>query len=441
MGQKTADSDIRMMVATQVAYLDGDKDMSVGELVNRTISNYEGQSNLSERQKSQLETAKYIKSRIEEHGLQDCNRWVIKEVRDDNERTGFYGCLIDTRDGDSILGFRGSESFDNNQIMKDWVEADFALLNNTATKQQQLAEEFTREMYDKYGKVYNSFGFTGHSLGGNLAEHATITAPPGMPIRRCINFDGPGYSDEYIIAHNADIARQSQYIDHYQYSAVGALLLPIPGARYKTIYARDDERGALFRHDTRNIEFDENGNIKYGEQDELSKILGPISKGLEIADFSPLALVCPQLAMLLLAAENGEAILLGMKNQADHLVESIKNTLQTLKQNIVNWFRSMFGVALTGEYELNVGYMISLGSGMEDVARKLERISRDASDIASGLRYSSMTGSYYKSRLRGLSGSVGRDGNKAAALGEAVHSCVRFCTDSDMQVAQLYSVL
>lgn len=42
MSQKTADSDVRMMIATQVAYLDGDKGMSVGDLVKRTISNYGG---------------------------------------------------------------------------------------------------------------------------------------------------------------------------------------------------------------------------------------------------------------------------------------------------------------------------------------------------------------------------------------------------------------
>ena len=86
MSQKTADSDVRMMIATQVAYLDGDKGMSVGDLVKRTISNYGGQSNLSEREQAQLDTAQYIQSKIQEYDLYDCNRWVIKEVADDNAR-------------------------------------------------------------------------------------------------------------------------------------------------------------------------------------------------------------------------------------------------------------------------------------------------------------------------------------------------------------------
>ena len=56
MGYLASDSDIRMMIATQVAYLDGDKGMSVGELVDSTIASYGNRTNLSEREKGQLET-------------------------------------------------------------------------------------------------------------------------------------------------------------------------------------------------------------------------------------------------------------------------------------------------------------------------------------------------------------------------------------------------
>ena len=161
MSQKTADSDVRMMIATQVAYLDGDKGMSVGDLVKRTISNYGGQSNLSEREQAQLDTAQYIQSKIQEYDLYDCNRWVIKEVADDNARSGFYGCLIDTRDGEAIVGFRGSESFDTGQIINDWGRADLGLLNAVETTQQQRAEEFTQFINNRYGDFYHHYNFAG----------------------------------------------------------------------------------------------------------------------------------------------------------------------------------------------------------------------------------------------------------------------------------------
>ena len=112
MGRKAADSDIRMMIATQVSYLDGKPGVMAGDLVARTIAAYAEEDNLPERERKQLETARYVQSQIEKHRLNDCCRWVIREIDDDNTKSGFYGCLIDTRDGGSIVGMRGSESFD-----------------------------------------------------------------------------------------------------------------------------------------------------------------------------------------------------------------------------------------------------------------------------------------------------------------------------------------
>lgn len=441
MGQRAADSDIRMMIATQVAYLDGDENMSVGELIHRIISNYAGCVDLSEKQKAQLETAGYIKSQIEEHDLQDCYRWIIQAVCDENAKTGFYGCLIDTRDGEAILGFRGSEMI-GNQGSKDWIETNLALLNGISTRQHRSTEEFTRYIYDRYGDAYHHYNFTGHSLGGNLAEHAAITAPDGMPIHRCMNLDGPGYSDEYIFFHGPDILRNGQYIDHYQYSLVGSLLFPLPGTRYRTIRAHNDKESELlssliWRHHTRNIEFDENGNVQQGESDFLSDVLAGISSRLT-KSVELFCTFCPEFAARYHILLHEVEILLEIKKQAEHLVESVQTELQTLQQNIENWFRNMSGVTLTGEYEININYVTGLGNGMEDVARKLARISRDISEISDKLHYHSLSGSYYKSRLKNIDGSVNRNSRKALALGEAACNCAQYCAGSDAQVAQIY---
>lgn len=442
-GEKVADSDVRMMLATQVAYLDGAKGMSVGDLINRIISNYDGWPNLSEQQQSQLDTALYIQEQIEKYDMQDCNRWIIKEVANDNAQSGFYGCLIDTRDGEAVLGFRGSESFDDAQVLHDWVEADVGLLNNTATGQQKLAEEFTRYVNDQYGNYYNQYNFTGHSLGGNLAEHATITAPDGMPIHRCVNLDGPGYSNEYIIAHGSDIAQNGKYIDHYQYSVTGTLLLPLPGTHYQTIKAHNDEESDgvaeyFVRHHTRNIEFDGDGGVQQGTQDLFAMVLGPISKDIEVGPPALLWVVAPQLAALWALVETGYDTLLAMKARAEQLVETIEKTLQSLKQTISNWFRSMFGVALTGEFELNVSYVNALGDGMDEVSRKLRTISNDLTGIANTLRYNSLAGTCFKSKLRTMSNTVSRDMTKASLLGNAIRSCVQQTVNSDGQVSQCF---
>lgn len=435
MGQKTADSDIRMMVATQVAYLNGSGGMSVGDLVARTISRYGGRTDLSEKETAQLETAEYIKSLIKDNGLQECNRWIIKEVADDNVNSGFYACLIDTRDGEAVLGFRGSETY-GEQWVNDWGKADYGLLNSVGTEQQRKAKDFTRFINDKYGDFYRSYNFTGHSLGGNLAEHATVTAPDGMPIGRCLNLDGPGFSDEYIAVHRAEIAQHGQYIDHYQYSAVGSLLFSLPLTNYQTIQANGE---GLERHSTSNIEFDADGQAQPGERDVWSVLADAASKGVELSGIDPvLLLICPTLAMLKMLADKGVVILQGMRNLAEETVNSITSVLQTLKDTIDSWFYSLFGTELTGEYEMNISYVYSMGSSMEGIAGKLAGIGSEVSDIAKELRYHSISGAYYKSMIRNIGDSVGRDSKKVSELGKAACDCGQYCANSDMQAAQIY---
>lgn len=447
MAQKAADSDIRMMIATQVAYLDGDEGMMVGELVDRIIYNYDGKSNLSQQQQDQLNTAKYIQEKIGENGLSDCYRWTIKSVANDNAESGFYACLIDTCDGDAIIGFRGSESFDKNQTVNDWISADIGLLNNDGpTEQQKKATQYTEWINDKFGETYNNFSFTGHSLGGNLAEHATIMAPVGMSIYRCLNLDGPGYSDEYMQRYKEQIAGRSKYIDHYQYSWVGTLLNPLAGTNYRTIEAHNDPEkdgldSYLFRHSTSCIDFGKNGNAKDGTMDELSQITGPISRGIENNPVLGYVANTPLFATLWTIFQTGLEKLAGMADQASKVISSIGNVLQNVRQGIQNWFRSMFGVKLTGEFEVNINYLNSLGDEMDETGRKFRRISSEVSNIAATLRYDSLTGSYYRSRLRSISSKIGNDQGKANSLANAVRSCGSYASSSDAKAGQIFKAV
>lgn len=438
-----------MMIATQVAYLDAPQgvDVKVSDLIERTISHYSGRSNLSAMEKSQLEYAQNLKATIEENKLYDCNYWIVKQSSNDNQQSGFYGCLIDTRDGDAIVGFRGSETMaDPNQLKKDWGEADLGLLNNAdTTAQQELAQKFTQEIYERYGGQYEGFSFTGHSLGGNLAGHATVTAPDGMPVRRCISYDGPGYSDEYIQRYGDQIARRSGLIDHYQYSVVGTLLNPLPGTNYRTIAAHNGDGVPPFslitRHSTENIEFDGYGNVQPGETDPLSATLGPISRGIENGPPAELWRNCPLLAILWTVAESGPELLRSMKQQAEQMAASIQNVIQNIRSAVKTWFRNMFGVRLTGEFEVSVSYLNSLGGELDGIARKFSRISGDVRSIADRLRYNSIAGSYYKSRLKWVSNSLNSDSRKASSLAGAVRGCGQRTASSDSRASQLFQAL
>ena len=197
--------------------------------------------------------------------------WRVVNYRNRNRRTGFVACCIDTGGGDAIIAFRGSESFDSRQILNDWILSDAALINSTQTPQQRESERYVRYINDKFGGKFNSFSLTGHSLGGNLAEHAAITAPDDfyMKIDRVLNLDGPGYSDEYIEAHKSDIKRKAGKIDQYQYSWVGAILNPLPGTNYRNMRA-SGAGGQVMKHDTKYIIYDDSGNMVKSAPDKLS---------------------------------------------------------------------------------------------------------------------------------------------------------------------------
>ena len=258
-------SDRDLRAATQIAYMDFDE-FDVKLHPDRTI-------------KEHFENNESLNAHWREHDAELYNEitngvygtWKIADYRNRNKRTGFVACLIDTGGGNAIVAFRGSENFDFRQIWNDWILSDAGLVNSPLTEQQRESEAYIKYISDKFGDDYDSFSLTGHSLGGNLAEHAAVTAPDEFytKIRRVLNLDGPGYSDEYIDAHSVDIKKHARKIDHYQYSWVGAILKALPGTNYRNMSA-SDEGGHVMKHDTKYILYDKNGNMIPAKPDKLS---------------------------------------------------------------------------------------------------------------------------------------------------------------------------
>lgn len=200
--------------------------------------------------------------------------WVIKAVKDDNNKSGFYGCLIETAPDEAIIGFRGSETDDAEDFINDWVKADAGAFFLDETPQQQMAEEFMQEINDQYN--YDRYYTSGHSLGGHLSNHAVITAPNDMKdkIQQSYSFDGLGFSDKYLKIHQKDIEQSQGKLIHYQWGWAGGTLNQPEGAKNQVIKIKDTqdvEIDVWTRHRFELLEFDENGMVIKGEVDEYSK--------------------------------------------------------------------------------------------------------------------------------------------------------------------------
>lgn len=211
-------------------------------------------------------------------------KWIMKDIGDDNVNSGFYSCLIETSMDSAIIAFRGSES--EEQFAKDWIGADMGLIRTSLTRQQAMASLYMEYIHYYYG--YKNYATTGHSLGGNLSVHAAITAPFNLQrsISQVMNYDGPGFSEEYLqdIAYSQGIKDMGEKIIHYQWSMVGALLYQIPDSLYlpvltvKEIYQRHDLDSLIQRHDTSFVRYDDNGMLIPADMDGFARYIGKFSR-------------------------------------------------------------------------------------------------------------------------------------------------------------------
>lgn len=300
-------SDRDMLVATQIAYYDFDIDILESNHYNATLRElfeqdpgiYEKlQANLNKKDNSPTEQYRAQEAMELYHEIMEEDSpygdWVIKAVKDDNTGSGFYGCLIETSPEEAIIGFRGSESIDGNQVVKDWALADFGLLNSEQTWQQQVTEEFMREINENYN--YEAYYTTGHSLGGNLSSHAAITAPEDMKekILQSYSFDGPGFSEEYLSSHKEQIEDSEGKLTHYRWSIVGNLLTQPDGTKDKPVALKEtsvENQWDYFlqRHDVSFVDFDGDGNVKKGATEIpeflVSILTQVLDRGISIVPF------------------------------------------------------------------------------------------------------------------------------------------------------------
>ncbi|MBR2100381.1 MAG: DUF2974 domain-containing protein [Eubacterium sp.] len=440
---KAAKNDELMMIATQVAYLNCAEGKTVKQNIDSIINSYKNNPHPTAADTAQYNTAVNLRERLQNDNLSQCNDWVVRETCDCNNQNGFYGCLIDTNDGDAILGFRGSESYDSTQNVNDWVKADFGLLNNSLTAQQKEAEDFTNFIYEKYGDRYNSYNFSGHSLGGNLAEHSTINAPNGMHVGRCTSWDGPGFSDEYIATHLDKINKRANNIDHYQWSIIGTMLIPIPGTNYKTIAAHNGDglAGVFMRHDTRNIDFDANGNVVYENitnmkfDDYISRLAeflgGRISKELE--------LTIPLLLPIAILYQYADDVFGFLSEAFTTAVEEVKKKLNEISKSISNWFQRTFGFGTNGEFEIQINAVSNATEELNRISQRINNIGSEVVSISNSLPYQSFLGSYYKSRIKGIGNSIINYGNKGRNLMNTTRNVLQRAQRADATVAENFA--
>lgn len=269
------------------------------------------------------------------------SNWRISVVHDTNAKNGFYACIIETSPGQAAVAFRGSESND----FYDWVGSDFGLLNSVCTIEQRETDRFLSKYSEKISN-YDSVAMTGHSLGGNLAEYATLVSRNHgiRNVEQCISFDGPGFSNEFLMFHSLDILAMNGVMTHYRWSVVGNLLFEIPGVQYQDVRVsnsantRDsDKMGSLTRHDTKYLEFEEGSVVplKENENKDLLSIGGSI-----ISKSFDWGVPTPVFHIFLLTAE----LFSEFKDDAKQILDTLVGGATTTYKNLNDIMKKLFRV-------------------------------------------------------------------------------------------------
>jgi len=229
-------SEIDAWVMSKLAYLDVKNNnqfynsykkgtLTVGDLTSYYRTKPEELEQLKERfsNKEQFKTFRQVVTSISEPDSKYYN-WKVARVQDNNTSTGFVAYTFESQPGEAVVAFRGSEDMAKLEYRNDW-QNNASSVYARQTVQQKDAEAY---MADPSMKDYSNISLTGHSLGGNLALYAALTADPQLRdvITSTQTFNAPGFNQEFIQSHKETIDTTRSRIQEFQneYDLVSSIM-------------------------------------------------------------------------------------------------------------------------------------------------------------------------------------------------------------------------
>ena len=218
-------TDAEMAVLAQLAYC-GSKDTPAQPLKGQNL--YKALTTGGRKEYLTKALGKEYKSVIE--GLiskakdQD---YSIVLTADDKKGTGFAAIAIKDPNNNVTVATRGTEGFSLDYDSRKDVDADLQLALMLSTNQQEEMEKFMRNLEKNN---YDGYYFTGHSLGGNLANYGAITLKPIEKVKGVVTFNAPGFNEAFHAKYMEEIATIYHRINNYQneYDYVSSILY-VPG--------------------------------------------------------------------------------------------------------------------------------------------------------------------------------------------------------------------
>lgn len=221
-------TDVEMAILSQLAYYGSNPDKqtqpSKGDSLHSILTN--------------KSIKKYLENQLGD-GYSEALKELIKKTEgkdykvvrsvDDNKGTGFAAIAIKDPENNVTVATRGTEGFDvlGSDASRRDVAADLELAFSLSTSQQEEMKKFMQNL-EKEG--YDGYYFTGHSLGGNLANYGAITFIPIEKVKGVVTFNAPGFNEAFLGKYSAEIFALYNRLKNYQneYDYVSSIMF-VPG--------------------------------------------------------------------------------------------------------------------------------------------------------------------------------------------------------------------
>ena len=166
---------------------------------------------------------------------------------------GQSAVFIDDDTMEVVFAFKGTEG------AMEWAD-NFRGGNATDTTQQMNALQWYRDTYREFELDDYDVTVIGHSKGGNKSKYITLM---DESVKRCLSFDGQGFSDLFIEKYRDLIAARQYKIENHNvdYDYVNLLLNDVGKT---TFYVRFNTDGNLLENHCPNafMKFDEDNNFE-----------------------------------------------------------------------------------------------------------------------------------------------------------------------------------
>lgn len=222
-------TDKQLMAFTQIAYMDLEDRVTAYKKEHPEADSVK----LSDLHLTQEERAKLAPFA----DPSEYENWSISATIDNTGfgKSGMAACVIETSSGEpkeAAVAFRGSGDLkDPEALINDWMRADVGLIHSEQTAQEKDVEKFLKNNKGLLSQ-YGNLAMTGHSLGGALADYATVKSVElGLDgnITQCANMDGPGHSKLFISKNKEALEKVKNKMVHYKWSRVSAQMWNISG--------------------------------------------------------------------------------------------------------------------------------------------------------------------------------------------------------------------